>query len=46
LSRRTRAEYLDIHGAGHMVAGDTNDPFASAVVNFLAPLAGRERERS
>jgi len=45
LSRRTRAEYLDIHGAGHMVAGDTNDPFAT-VVNFLAPLAGRERERS
>jgi pimeloyl-ACP methyl ester carboxylesterase len=40
------AEYLDIHGAGHMVAGDTNDPFTSAVVNFLAPLAGRQRERA
>lgn len=38
------AEYLDIHGARHMVAGDTNDPFTSAVVNFLALLAGSQRE--
>ncbi len=33
------AEYLDIQGAGHMVAGDTNDPFTDAVVHFLTPLA-------
>lgn len=37
------AEYLDIQGAGHMVAGDTNDPFTDAVVNFLAPLAEPRR---
>jgi len=37
-------EYLDIHGAGHMVAGDTNDPFTSAVVNFLASPARSQRE--
>ena len=29
------AAYLDIAGAGHMVAGDTNDPFSDAVADFL-----------
>ncbi len=38
------AEYLDIHGAGHMVAGDTNDPFTSAVAAFLAPRARSQRD--
>ena len=29
------ASYVDVHGAGHMVAGDQNDPFTAAVVQFL-----------
>ena len=38
------AEFVDINGAGHMGAGDTNDPFTEAVAAFLAPLAQRQRE--
>jgi pimeloyl-ACP methyl ester carboxylesterase len=30
------ARYADVSGAGHMVAGDQNDPFTTAVVDFLA----------
>jgi pimeloyl-ACP methyl ester carboxylesterase len=30
-----RAESLDVAGAGHMVAGDRNDMFSAAVVEFL-----------
>jgi pimeloyl-ACP methyl ester carboxylesterase len=30
-----QAEYVDVGGARHMVAGDANDHFASAVVDFL-----------
>jgi non-heme chloroperoxidase len=29
------AGYVDVSGAGHMVAGDQNDPFTAAVVDFL-----------
>jgi pimeloyl-ACP methyl ester carboxylesterase len=29
------AEYADVGGAGHMVAGDRNDAFNDAVVSFL-----------
>lgn len=29
------ARYVDVSGAGHMVAGDRNDAFTSAVVDFL-----------
>jgi peroxiredoxin len=29
------AEYVDVSGAGHMVAGDRNDAFSDAVVEFL-----------
>ncbi len=29
------AEYADVSGAGHMVAGDRNDAFSEAVINFL-----------
>ncbi|MBV9511752.1 MAG: alpha/beta hydrolase [Caulobacteraceae bacterium] len=29
------AEYVDVQGAGHMVAGDRNDHFNSAIVEFL-----------
>lgn len=30
------AEYVDVGGARHMVAGDANDHFSSAVIDFLA----------
>ena len=30
------ARYVDVSGAGHMVAGDRNDRFTHAVVDFLA----------
>lgn len=30
-----RAEYIDVRGAGHMVAGDDNDAFTEAVLSFL-----------
>jgi non-heme chloroperoxidase len=30
------AEFADVSGAGHMVAGDRNDAFTAAVANFLA----------
>lgn len=29
------AEYVDLHGAGHMVAGDKNDVFTDAVADFI-----------
>jgi pimeloyl-ACP methyl ester carboxylesterase len=32
------ARYADVSGAGHMVAGDRNDAFTQAVVEFLADL--------
>jgi pimeloyl-ACP methyl ester carboxylesterase len=32
------AEFADVKGAGHMVAGDRNDIFASAVITFLTHL--------
>jgi pimeloyl-ACP methyl ester carboxylesterase len=35
------ARYVDVSGAGHMVAGDQNDPFTDAVVRFLADVDGR-----
>ena len=31
-----RAEYVNVAGAAHMVAGDRNDAFVNAVVEFLA----------
>jgi non-heme chloroperoxidase len=33
------AEYVDIEGAGHMVAGDRNDVFNDAIESFLLRLA-------
>jgi peroxiredoxin len=33
--RFPQAEFVDVSGAGHMVAGDRNDAFTSAVVDFL-----------
>jgi pimeloyl-ACP methyl ester carboxylesterase len=32
--------YVDVSGAGHMVAGDRNDRFTDAVVTFLADATG------
>jgi pimeloyl-ACP methyl ester carboxylesterase len=32
------AEYVDVEGAGHMVAGDKNDLFNDAIVGFLDRL--------
>src|ERR1700683_685218 len=34
-----RAEYVEVQGAAHMVAGDRNDLFTTAVVDFLARAA-------
>jgi len=31
------AEFVDVSGAGHMVAGDCNDIFSDAVLRFLGP---------
>jgi peroxiredoxin len=36
LSRFPEIDFVDVGGAGHMVAGDRNDHFAGAVVEFLA----------
>jgi pimeloyl-ACP methyl ester carboxylesterase len=36
LARFPQIEFTDVRGAGHMVAGDRNDIFAGAVVDFLA----------
>ena len=40
LSRFPEIDFVDVGGAGHMVAGDRNDVFAGAVVEFLARHAG------
>jgi pimeloyl-ACP methyl ester carboxylesterase len=32
------ADYVDVSGAGHMVAGDRNDAFTAAVAEFLSRL--------
>ncbi len=41
LSRFPGVEFVDVGGAGHMVAGDRNDAFADAVVEFLARHAAQ-----
>jgi pimeloyl-ACP methyl ester carboxylesterase len=38
-----QAEFADIGDAYHMVAGDRNDVFASAVVEFLLRVYGERR---
>jgi pimeloyl-ACP methyl ester carboxylesterase len=35
LGRFPQVEFVDVEGAGHMVAGDRNDVFADAVATFL-----------
>ncbi|WP_322973028.1 MULTISPECIES: alpha/beta fold hydrolase [Gordonia] len=32
------AEFVDVRGAGHMVAGDVNDAFTDAVPGFLSKV--------
>ena len=39
LSHLPNAQYVDVGGAGHMVAGDRNDAFTEAVRSFLARVA-------
>jgi pimeloyl-ACP methyl ester carboxylesterase len=34
------AEFVDVTGAGHMVAGDRNDAFNGAVLAFLDEVVG------
>ena len=34
------ARFVDVSGAGHMVAGDRNDAFNEAVLGFLREIAG------
>jgi len=40
LGQVPHAEFVDVSGAGHMVAGDRNDKFTQAVVEFLRKQAG------
>ncbi|WP_205874929.1 alpha/beta fold hydrolase [Mycobacterium camsae] len=40
LARFPQVEFADVRGAGHMVAGDRNDIFAGAVLDFLARHIG------
>jgi len=35
LKQAPNAKYVDVSGAGHMVAGDKNDVFSKAVIDFL-----------
>lgn len=41
-ARYPRVEFVDVSGAGHMVAGDQNDVFTASVAEFLErhPIAG------
>jgi pimeloyl-ACP methyl ester carboxylesterase len=39
IARFPEIDFVDVGGAGHMVAGDRNDLFAGAVVDFLAQHA-------
>lgn len=38
------AEFIDVADAGHMVAGDQNDPFSVAIVDFLSRVIGSREE--
>ncbi|HYA68589.1 MAG TPA: alpha/beta hydrolase [Acidimicrobiales bacterium] len=38
-ARFPAVEFVDVSGAGHMVAGDRNDAFTTAVLDFLERLA-------
>ena len=36
-----QAEYVDVQGAGHRVAGDKNDAFNAAILDFVARVDSR-----
>ncbi|MBI3783843.1 MAG: alpha/beta hydrolase, partial [Deltaproteobacteria bacterium] len=40
LAAAPHAKYVDVSNAGHMVAGDRNDVFAQAVIDFLRSVRG------
>ena len=40
LARFPAIEFVDVSGAGHMVAGDRNDAFTEAVLAFLDRIGG------
>jgi non-heme chloroperoxidase len=40
------AEYVDVHGSAHMVAGDKNTAFNAAVIGFLQRTIGRNTASS
>jgi pimeloyl-ACP methyl ester carboxylesterase len=42
LARFPEVDFVDVGGAGHMVAGDRNDLFADAVVEFLVQHADKD----
>jgi pimeloyl-ACP methyl ester carboxylesterase len=42
LAQVPHAHFADISGAGHMVAGDRNDHFTRAVLDFLAREVPRD----
>ena len=47
LSLCPHSEYVNVTGAGHMVAGDRNDVFANAVIEFLTrtvPIGGPPKQ--
>ena len=35
------SQVVDVPGAGHMVAGDANDLFNEAVIDFIGSLPGQ-----
>ncbi len=41
LNLAPHAEFIDVEGAGHMVAGDRNDIFADALIDFLSRTSFR-----
>jgi pimeloyl-ACP methyl ester carboxylesterase len=43
IARFPQIDFVDVAGAGHMVAGDRNDVFAGAVVDFLTRHANDDR---
>ncbi len=45
LREHPQAQFADVSGAGHMVAGDRNDAFTDAVVSFLSAASGQAPAR-
>jgi pimeloyl-ACP methyl ester carboxylesterase len=46
LQLATHAQYVDVPGAGHMVAGDDNEIFADHVVRFLGTVSAATGQRN